>query len=147
MKTDLSNKTGPELVTLFNDAAKKAGVDPVKRFASRDAGVVRILKLLAGNPKVHVDEPVKKSVNPVVLAATKKYDFDEKPRRTKEKYRETSGRGKLVGYLREGHTFRYLQGKFPEWSAAHLAGNIRALSRVLGFGIKQSDSGVITLFD
>lgn len=47
MKKPLTEMSGPELVEAFNELADKKGYERVERFASREAGIRRLEKLLA----------------------------------------------------------------------------------------------------
>lgn len=145
--TNLDTMSGPELVLIYNDIATQAGISPVKRFATRDAGVVRVMKVLAANPKIKVTNTVDNPTPKTTGLTPKKWEFNLPASDEQATYRAGSGRGKLIAALREGRTFSALQQQFSEWTDAHLAGNIRSLSRVLGFGMSTDNDGVITLFD
>ena len=163
---DLSAKSGPELVSLFNSIP---GVTPVKRFASRPAGIKRILAALAENPEATVEEP--KPAIPVGLATalgmtvrnvdTGEIQKPDEPVRRRGRQRQERGtynveagpirrshranstKGRLFDALVAGATFEQLQEQFDQLTETQLHRKIREMAWWLGYELRTDSDGVI----
>lgn len=155
---ELTSKTGPELVEIFNGLP---GVQQVKRFTNRDTGIRRIL---ASQSTEVVDKPLvgdsheselnaenRPSPNDGVLPT--KRGRKKQPRGTYNleagpvvrSFRANSARGRLLAVLTsEGATFASLLETFSEWNEDQLHKTIRMANWWLGFAISTDDSGIIT---
>lgn len=75
--TNLTNLTGPELVTLYNELAEQAGKPRVKRFENRAAGIRRVQALMPAERKTPRRRPRKTPVDKVdsrIVSFMKKWE-------------------------------------------------------------------------
>jgi len=151
----LIEKTGPELVEIFNGLP---GVTQVKRFTNRDTGIRRILASqvvddLAGTGLASLGVTQEVLSDPAnVVSEPAKRGRKKQPRGTynltggerKRSYRANSRRGRLLAVLTaDGATFEGLLGQLEEFNTETLHNDIKMVSRWLGFDVTTDDAGII----
>ena len=153
---DFTNKTGPELVAIYNAIP---GVKPVKRFATRADAVKRIMRTLTAAPtsvvprvgaEIRTQPVVKERLAPVgkkrgPVSTPGSYNLPAGP--ILKAHRANSARGRLILILLEGggRTFAELLEIFPNWNEAQLHKTIRMLNWYLGYSVSTDDAGIIRI--
>lgn len=125
--------SGPELVAVATELSGK----PYKRFSSRTVGIERVRLLF--------DEAVEaKKTNDEDPPRKKK--FSGEPRLPIMPYRQGTKRAALIELLLKGATFVECQAALGGATYKQTYANIFMLHKYFGFGIRESDDGVIQIY-
>jgi hypothetical protein len=166
MNVDLTGKSAPELLKLYNEKAKELGLEAVKRFADTKTALRRTTAILTGQVVVKETKP-KAAPTP---AAPKAPDAEKKPAAEAAKGKKTAERktrgmrfvfpvGKEIKTVKEGSkrhmamtlllrpegaTFEQVQKK-TGWERKDCYEGIRLLHYYVGYGMFQDADGTIHL--
>lgn len=141
---ELTQKTGPELVEIFNGLP---GVSQIKRFTNRETGVKRILATQSTEEDLTVSVDITKTevVNKRGRKKSPRGVYNEPLGQQIRSCRKTSGRGRLLALTLDGATWDQLRAELPQWTEDQLHRHLRNQHFYLGYGLK-TELGVIKAF-
>lgn len=149
---DIDSLSGPELVGLFNEITGES----VKRFSSRAAGIRRVKAAMAEN-LAGASEEISKEIStasssvhkPAPIAGQarrKRIEFPARPAGEIKDHRSGTKRATVIGLLRQGATMQQLMSA-TGWDYKTAYDGVKLVHSYLGYGLREDESGVVTLID